>query len=180
MCFLIITWETNLVSLSALYRLLQNFNNLSFSVEIKAFYQRHAFWEKAWLLKPLQLKGGDLSHSACLRQTGSAGLLRAAWVPGCQGTWCQRRAWPLPCSCRSWTTSKKKAVFNQLFFLWRYKERKLIYDLKGLNKVLEGLLNAQCTVCRIFLAEKLTAANSPLKHKGFWEVPSSLVHKNNE
>lgn len=39
---------------------------------------------------------------------------------------------------------------------------------KGPTKVLEGLQNAiECTVCKIVLAEKLTAANSPLKHTGF-------------
>lgn len=39
---------------------------------------------------------------------------------------------------------------------------------KGPNKVLEELLNAiECAVYKMFLAEKLTAASSPLKHTGF-------------
>lgn len=58
--------------------LLQNCNRVYFAVEIKAFYQRCAFWKESFVLRPLRLKGGDLSHSACLRQAGSAGLLRAA------------------------------------------------------------------------------------------------------
>lgn len=71
MCFLVVAQGINLVFLSTLWGLLQNFNLLYLSVEIKAFYLRHAFRKKAWAMKLLRLTRGDLSHSTCLRQAGS-------------------------------------------------------------------------------------------------------------
>lgn len=75
---------------------------------------------------------------------------------------------------------EKQSSINSVF-LRRYRRENWFMTSKSPNKVIEGLLNAtECTVCKFFLAEKLTAPNSPLKHTGFWEVPASLIRKNNE
>lgn len=128
--------------------LLQNCNRVFFAVEIKAFYQRCAFRKESFVLRPLRLKGG-VSEPFCLPEAGRLSWAsESSWAPGCQGTWCQRRAWSVPCSCTCCITSKEEAIFNQLFFLWRYKEKKLIYDFKRPKQSFRGI--AECDrVCSV-------------------------------
>lgn len=56
MFFLVVTWGISLVSLSALYRLLQNFNHLYFSVEIKAFYAEVCFQEESLAIEAITIE----------------------------------------------------------------------------------------------------------------------------
>lgn len=178
---LCVSWGINLVSLSTLYRPLQNFNYLYFSVEIKAFYQRHAFRRKL----------GCWSHYSWKEVIW--GILFAWGRQAQQGFWEQREhlaarapdvreglgLCPLPVGAGQPLRQKQSSISSSVCEGTRREN--WFMASKGPNKVLEGSLNAiECTVDKIFLAEKLTAANSPLIHTGFWEVPPSLVHKSNK
>lgn len=185
LCFLAVAGGINLVFLSALCGLLQNFNLLHSSVEIKAFWWRLLvfFFQEESLPDEAVTMKQSWSETFCWGSQAQQGFgeqpeqrtsARAAGV-----RW---GAWSLPCSCRCWTASEGKAVFSRLFFLHMYKERKLTYVFKKPRQSFRGTTecNRECPVCKIVLAEKLAAANSPLKRTGFWEVHSSLVHQNNE